>query len=147
MASTKSRPWTPRSPASSMRSASAMCPRDLERIAIVEVDPGRAARLRERLDEVLRPHDLIAGDRVGDALDDGRAEHLDRVGYDSAGRDHAFVAMPFADEFEDLFHLESRRRYGEPDCYASGSTRLLSPATLSLDFASKSKRLGSSSPI
>jgi hypothetical protein len=79
-------------------------PRRLERVVILEVNPGRAARMRSRLEQVLSGSDVVAGDHVTDALDRGSAKHLERVGYDSAGRDHAFVAMPFADEFEDLFH-------------------------------------------
>lgn len=79
-------------------------PRRLERIVIVEVNPGRAARLRWRLEQVLNESDLVAGDHVADAVDRASAQHLERVGYDSACREHAFVAMPFADEFEDLFH-------------------------------------------
>jgi hypothetical protein len=80
-------------------------PRRLERIVILEVNTRRAERLRSRLDEVLSGSDLVAGAHVADAVVESSARHLERVGYDSAAREHAFVAMPFAEEFEDLFYF------------------------------------------
>jgi hypothetical protein len=67
-------------------------PRGLQRIAVAEMSPGRAARLRSRLQDVL-PGAAIAP-----------AESLLDAGRRSDRREHALVAMPFAEEFDDLFH-------------------------------------------
>jgi hypothetical protein len=79
-------------------------PSSLERIAILESDHGRAERLRLRLRETLP------------ALNDGPAfrveadtaalrEDLQRsVAAAPEQQDHAFVAMPFAPDFDDVFH-------------------------------------------
>src|SRR5207253_2570982 len=73
----------------------------LERVLIVEADVGRADRLRRHLAEtvdggtaaVAVPPDRNIVERVGGASSGATAEH-----------DHAFVAMPFAQQFEDVFH-------------------------------------------
>jgi hypothetical protein len=75
----------------------------LGRITIVERDPGRAERIRIRLDELLarRPGGGFAlafnYRKLGDAL-------LARSASAPANRDHAFVAMPFDPDFDDLYH-------------------------------------------
>lgn len=75
--------------------------RSLRQVAIVEADVGRAERLRLHLDETVYK-DSAAGTAPSET------EIGNRVGVVSASapadRDHAFVAMPFADQFEDVFH-------------------------------------------
>lgn len=83
--------------------ASGDVPADLARVTIVERNPGRANRLKTLLDQ-LRP--------TGPA--DPRSHafrplaevpgRLRSVGYDSQSKPHIFVAMPFADEMDDIFH-------------------------------------------
>jgi len=60
----------------------------LERVVIAEADERRAERLRRHLEE-----------------EGGLGEAVGRIAATApAERDHAFVAMPFAEEFEDVFH-------------------------------------------
>jgi hypothetical protein len=80
-------------------------PRTLERVVIAEVSPGRAARMKGRLQEVLHRSGVVSpGATIGDAVDQPSADRFRRVGYDSSQHDHAFVAMPFSEDFDDLFH-------------------------------------------
>jgi hypothetical protein len=81
-------------------------PHSLERVVFVEVYARRAERLKSRLDEVLGPGAVVSvGAPVSDAVEQGSAQHLRDVGHGSDGREHAFLAMPFAPEFDDLFDL------------------------------------------
>jgi hypothetical protein len=85
----------------------------LRQVAIVEAEIGRAERLRRHLNET-----LSTDSTVGIAIPTG-TEIGNEVGGISAkapaDRDHAFVAMPFADRFEDVFH------YGiAPSIHAAG---------------------------
>jgi hypothetical protein len=80
-------------------------PRTLERVVIAEVAPGRATRMKARLREVLHRGGIVSpGATIDDVVDQPSANRFRRVGYDSLQHHHAFVAMPFSDEFEDLFH-------------------------------------------
>lgn len=80
-------------------------PNSLERISIVERDPERADRLAEILRAIL-PTGLIGGGKGGAMreVEEGSRERLRSVGYASASKPYIFVAMPFADEFNDTFH-------------------------------------------
>lgn len=78
-------------------------PSDLRQVTIVEANTGRANRLKTLLADLSAsnlPH------AVGGAAAP-LAEVSDRlrsVGYDSQSKPHAFVAMPFAAEMDDVFH-------------------------------------------
>jgi len=74
----------------------------LERVLIIEADVGRADRLRGHLVETIDggmsadisvPPNRDIVEKVGGVSSDATPEH-----------DHAFVAMPFAGRFEDIFH-------------------------------------------
>jgi hypothetical protein len=80
--------------------------RGLQSVVIAEVAPGRADRMKRRLDELLRKDAEVAvGASVNEMLsDEPLADRFRRVGWDSSERGHAFVAMPFSEDFEDLFH-------------------------------------------
>jgi hypothetical protein len=75
-------------------------PPSLTRISIVERNPGRARRLQQSLEQ------LIAGGRI--SLDERTRRSVDEslrsVGYSSASKPYVFVAMPFADSMDDVFH-------------------------------------------
>lgn len=76
-------------------------PDQLECIRIVERNQGRATRLQTALARLLPDGEVSAGPlHVGD----GAAERLRAAGYSSASKKHVFVAMPFADEMEDVYH-------------------------------------------
>lgn len=78
-------------------------PAGLERVTFVESEPGRAERLRKHLAEELPGTHGAAGILVppGSAVGEGLGENALAT---PAERNHAFVAMPFAVEFEDVFH-------------------------------------------
>ncbi|MDQ3724554.1 MAG: hypothetical protein M3335_01475 [Actinomycetota bacterium] len=79
----------------------------LERVAIVEADLGRAERLRRHLEKTLSGS-ALSGDTAGTVTIPFAGEIGNKVGNVSSqtpsDRDHAFVAMPFAKQFEDVFH-------------------------------------------
>jgi hypothetical protein len=79
-------------------------PRTLERITIVEISSGRAARLANLLAE-LEPGSVVLRDATEHNLsgDDARAT-FENAGAGSSEKLRVFVAMPFAAEFDDLFH-------------------------------------------
>jgi hypothetical protein len=75
----------------------------LERVSIVETDRRRAERFRHRLRKALPESTTTAGLTPGRAAE--LADDLRRSAEAAAAvRDHAFVAMPFLDGFEDRFH-------------------------------------------
>jgi hypothetical protein len=81
-------------------------PPDLERISLVERNPGRAKRLQEALNEVL-PGGIIDQSEGGRSLEspgEQRSQALRTAGSTSAAKPHVFVAMPFAGPMEDVFH-------------------------------------------
>ena len=86
---------------------SGACPRDLAAVEIVELDANRADRIRTYLDALSAPASppqatVTRGLEVArDSVDSWTAN---TVGYDSARKPHAFVAMPFAESFNDVFH-------------------------------------------
>lgn len=83
--------------------ASGDVPADLARITIVERNAGRARRLKTLLDQHL-PTDR-PGSRSGALRPLAEVpDRLRSVGYDSQSKPHIFVAMPFADEMDDVFH-------------------------------------------
>jgi len=89
-------------------------PTSLERVVILEADVGRADRLRQYLDGTFANQHGSTTLTVS-ARDGAGANGLRTEPAVSADRQHAFVAMPFAEEFEDRFH------YGiQPSVHACG---------------------------
>lgn len=84
----------------------------LERVVVLESDVGRAKRLQHYLEEALPRNN----DSPGTASLPPPGPELGGIAASArAQRDHAFVAMPFADGFADAFH------YGiQPSIHASG---------------------------
>lgn len=76
------------------------CPVSLRKISIVERNPGRAARLKRSLDELIPGGAFSADRKLGKSVD----ESLRSAGYSSASKPYIFVAMPFAESMEDVFH-------------------------------------------
>lgn len=78
-------------------------PTNLKQVTIVESNEGRASRLSTLLDRLLpdRPGSSPRGAArpLADVPD-----RLRSVGYDSPSKPHVFVAMPFAEGMEDVFH-------------------------------------------
>lgn len=83
--------------------ASGDFPADLAKVTIVEANAGRAKRLKALLGQ------LLPGGPPGSRSRPARPlslvpDRLRSVGYDSQSKPHVFVAMPFADEMDDVFH-------------------------------------------
>ena len=78
-------------------------PLGLQKVTIVEANPGRAQRLAALLAN-LRPDGPSASpDRQVPPLQ-ALPDRFRSVGYGSHGKPRAFVAMPFAEEMDDIFH-------------------------------------------
>lgn len=75
----------------------------MEQISIVERDLGRAERLMRALSDLMAPPKK---EPPGAGADIARAreERLRSAGYASASKEHVFVAMPFRDEMDDVYH-------------------------------------------
>ena len=76
-------------------------PRSLERITIIERNPGRVRRLLPILDELYpgaAPHKTSTTNRKA------RDERLRAAGYASDAKSHIFVAMPFTSKLDDTYH-------------------------------------------
>lgn len=74
----------------------------LKRVAIVEADIGRAERIRDHLAKTVNGTPSAG---VAIPLDRGIVEKVGGVSSGGAAESaHAFVAMPFAQPFEDVFH-------------------------------------------
>jgi hypothetical protein len=76
-------------------------PEQLECVQFVERNKGRATRLKEVLARLL-PDGEVAARPFGERH--GAAERLRAAGYSSESKGHVFVAMPFADEMQDVYH-------------------------------------------
>ena len=83
--------------------ASGDVPADLARVTIVEQNAGRARRLETLLDQLLPTGPPGSRSRDSRLLAEA-PDRLRSVGYDSPSKPHIFVAMPFADEMDDVFH-------------------------------------------
>jgi hypothetical protein len=80
-------------------------PEALETVTFVELNKGRAARLGEALDRVLEGSEVEVGETLAESAATPVArDRLLAVGYSSMSKPHIFVAMPFADEMEDVYH-------------------------------------------
>jgi hypothetical protein len=81
-------------------------PEHLTAISFVEMNLGRARRLTASLKKVLPGGCISLDDRRNTLTALGReAENtLRTAGYSSAGKAHVFVAMPFAEAMDDVFH-------------------------------------------
>jgi hypothetical protein len=84
-------------------------PPNLETITFVELDSRRAQRLTESLEKLLpRGHVVLDGGRIVTGIDE-RAQHTLRdAGYASSSKPHVFVAMPAAQEMDDVFYYGIR---------------------------------------
>jgi hypothetical protein len=78
-------------------------PAELKRLTIVEANVGRAKRLANLRDTLLA--DVAGGSttRLARPLA-AIPDRMRSVGYDSPNKPHVFVAMPFAEEMDDVFH-------------------------------------------
>ncbi len=80
-------------------------PDGLERITIVELNRGRAQRLANLLGNLIPDGRLLLDGRAQTHdLAEASAERLRSVGYSSESKPNIFVAMPFAEEMDDVFH-------------------------------------------
>ncbi len=79
--------------------------RSLRRIVFVEIDKGRAARLQNRLRELL-PRGTSASfmSDPTNALERATQESLRAAGYFSESKPQVFVAMPFSSDMDDTYH-------------------------------------------
>jgi hypothetical protein len=73
-------------------------PAELHAVSFVERDKERARRMRRCL------RSLIGDLSPYTAMGSPSARRVDFVGYDSAEKAHAFVAMPFDESFQDILH-------------------------------------------
>lgn len=79
-------------------------PEQLSEVVIVEANRGRARRLDGVLRELLPAGSVTTTvDRHREAIAED-SERLRAAGYASASKDHIFVAMPFKDEMDDVYH-------------------------------------------
>ncbi len=89
-------------------------PPELERITFVEYNAKRAGRLATALHHLL-PEGLTMPPRMTLAPPAANGHALPTAGRESEAKPHVFVAMPFTDEFDDIYH------YGiEPAVKAAG---------------------------
>ena len=81
------------------------CPDKLERVSFVERNLGRVSRLREVLSDLI-PEGIaeLTYNRSVSGLGAQQKDALRTAGYLSADKPHVFVAMPFADTMDDVFH-------------------------------------------
>jgi hypothetical protein len=79
-------------------------PRSLRTISVLEINPGRAARMITQLESLLETGPGVIRDSLGPTSEALGGERLRSAGADLGARSHAFVAMPFDPTFSDTFH-------------------------------------------
>lgn len=85
--------------------ASSTFPSALTSISFVEKNVNRARRLTSLLKNVLPDgYFVVDGQSSLTTLKQGARHTLQTAGYSSSAKPHIFVAMPFADEMDDVFH-------------------------------------------
>lgn len=79
-------------------------PPALESISIIERNPGRCERLQRILNELL-PHSKSWKDYSNySKTEPEKSERIREAGYASDSKPHIFVAMPFRDDMDDVYH-------------------------------------------
>lgn len=80
-------------------------PRGLKSIVFAERNLSRARRLKAALDKLLTSGEiLIPGLSSFNTFGHHVSNRLRNVGYESGSKAHVFVAMPFAEEMDDVYH-------------------------------------------
>ena len=80
-------------------------PERLERITLVERNNARSRRLKNLLEGLIPTREVpIDGHAQIQDINETVAERLRAVGYASESKPNVFVAMPFAEEMDDVFH-------------------------------------------
>jgi hypothetical protein len=80
-------------------------PKALQKISIVEYNLGRAKRLASSLTALLPDHTITTkAGSLAYPVSALATEKLRAAGYSSDAKAHVFVAMPFRDEMEDVYH-------------------------------------------
>ena len=80
-------------------------PQNLENIIIAEHSQGRVNRLKPVISKLLPDSCIpIPGRPAGIKLETASKKRLKTAGYESERRPHIFVAMPFSDDMDDIFH-------------------------------------------
>jgi len=80
-------------------------PKSLLAVSIVEQSDSRCLRLRSALRSLLGADETTRGtSKANEASGRPLPHRIESVGYDSGARSHAFVAMPFAESFEDVLY-------------------------------------------
>lgn len=80
-------------------------PESLELITIVERNPRRAKRLSSMLQQIIpQGHVGTGATSWREAAGPVATERIRAAGYASNSKAHVFVAMPFAEEMEDVYH-------------------------------------------
>ncbi|MCH7878576.1 MAG: hypothetical protein IH914_04585 [candidate division Zixibacteria bacterium] len=84
---------------------SSNAPDRLEVITFAERNKGRASRLRKTLESIV-PSSMSFKQDSGlfEGAESEMRERLRAAGYASASKNHVFVAMPFSEEFDDVYH-------------------------------------------
>jgi hypothetical protein len=77
-------------------------PEGLEQVTVVDINAARVSRLKQRLAAAGLAEAIPAR---ATTLTEALADRFRSVGYDSAERSHAFIAMPFSDPFSDVFQF------------------------------------------
>jgi hypothetical protein len=83
--------------------ASSDIPEALSQITFIELNPGRAIRMGTLLQQLI-PTGLVEPGRKFNSTAEPAKERLRVAGYESNEKAHVFVAMPFKDEMEDVYH-------------------------------------------
>lgn len=79
-------------------------PDSMRRITVVERNAGRVQRLRQLLSELLPDGIVNNTPSVTTTRRENANERLRAAGYASDAKAHVFVAMPFKDEMDDVYH-------------------------------------------
>jgi hypothetical protein len=79
-------------------------PISLEKISIIERNIGRANRLKAALDDLIPDGTIDFSGVVTTSTAPEAADRLNKAGYTSSTKNHVFVAMPFKEDMEDVYH-------------------------------------------
>ena len=80
-------------------------PPALQKITVVEQHPRRAQLLQQALADLLpHGHIMVDGESLRTTAQEDRTERLRAAGYASDSKAHIFVAMPFREDMDDIYH-------------------------------------------
>lgn len=79
-------------------------PKNLSRIVIIEQNRGRSNRINQLLNDLIPDGKIVTNNLTNNQQQPTISERLKKAEYNYGAKEHVFVAMPFKEEMDDVYH-------------------------------------------